>query len=211
MQIVSEPGWCYVVTLSATGGPATAALPIIAPQLQADGAGTPGVQPSQSSAAAAQRPSDAASAPYMQAAEPASGRSAGASAAEEALGRLSLSDQPEGSLGAPTHGSSAQDAVSRGAEKSGTAQAVSSQPDLESTQQQQPGSSSTSIDDPLRSPPRPFAQPDSSDGLHDNPKAASEQQVSRPAPQAPAQVRLLLAARFGALPPCIACPTLHTH
>lgn len=27
LQIVSEPGWCYVVTLSATGGPATAVLP----------------------------------------------------------------------------------------------------------------------------------------------------------------------------------------
>ena len=185
-----------MVTLSATGGPAAAALRIIAPQLQAEGAATPAVLPSHSSTAATQQPSDVASAPPTQAAERAMGMSAGAAAAEEALGKLSLSDQPKGSLQAPSQNSSAQDAVSKGASKPGTAQAVSSEPSLASTQQQQqqPGSSSISIDDPLRSPPRPFAQPDSSDGLHDDPAAASEQQVPQQAPRAPAQVRLLLSA-----------------
>ena len=195
-----------MVSLSATGGPATAALPIITPQLQADGAATPEVQASRLPTAAAQQPSHVASAPPTRASERAPGRSAGAVAAEEALERLSLSDQPEGSLQAPSQNSSAQDA-----EKPVTAQAVFSQPGPESTQQrqqQQPGNSSTSIDDPLRSPSRPFPQPDSSDGLHDDPTAAFQQQVPQQAPQAPAQVRLLLSAHSGTLPPGIACPTL---
>ena len=211
MQIVSEPGWCYVVTLSATGGPATAALPIIAPQLQADGAATPEVQPSHSPTAAAQQPSHAASAPHRQASGRTLGRSGGAAAAEEALGKLSLSDQPKGSPQAPSHNSSAQDLVSKGAEKPGAAQAVPSEPSLASTQQQQqqPSKSSLSINDPLRSPRRSFSQLDSSDGLHDDSISASKQQVPQQAPQAPTQVRLLQSARSGALPPCTACPTLH--
>ena len=199
-----------MVTLSATGGPATAALPIIAPQLHADGAATLGVQHSQSPTAATQQLSDAASAPPMQAAGRVPGRSAGAAAAEEALGRLSLSDQPKGSQQAQSRNSSAQDVlVSKEAEKPEIAQAVPSQPVLASSQQQQqqPGSSSTSIDDPLRSPPRPFAQPDSGDGLHDDSKAAPKQHiVPQQGPQSPAEVRLLLSAHSGALPPCIPVP-----
>ena len=200
-----------MVTLSATGGPATAALPIIAPQLHADGAATLGVQHSQSPTAAAQQLSDAASVPPMHAAGRVPGRSAGAAAAEEALGRLSLLDQPKGSQQAQSRNSSSQDVlVSKEAEKPVTAQAVPSQPVLASSQQQQqqqPGSSSTSIDDPLRSSPRPFAQPDSGDGLHDDSKAAPEQHiVPQQGPQSPAEVRLLLSAHSGALPPCIAVP-----
>ena len=211
MQIVSEPGWCYVVTLSATGGPATAALPIIAPQLQADVAETPATQPSHSPTAAAQQPSHAAATLPRQASGRAPGRSAGAAAAEEALGKLPLSDQPQGSLQAPSQNSSAQDAhVSKGAEKPesiqavssepGAAQAVSSEPVLAGRQGQQPGSSSASISDPLRGPPRPSAQPDSRDGTHNESSAASKQQVPPQAPQSPAQVRLLQSASFGALP-----------
>ena len=204
-----------MVTLSATGGPATAALPIIAPQLQADGAAVPEVQACHLPTAAAQQPSHAASAPPMQAAGRALDRSAGVAAAEEALGRLSLSDRPKGALQAPSQDSSTQAApVSRGVDEPHTAQAVSSEPGLANTQQQQqqqPGNSSTSINDPLRSPSRPFSQPNSSNDLHDEPNAASKQQVPQQAPQAPAQVRLLLSAHSKALPPGIACPTPHIY
>ena len=188
---------------------------MVAPQRQAAGAAMPAMQPSDTPSAAAQYPSDAAAAPPRHMSGRAPGRPAGAAAAEEALGRLSLSDQPAGSPQAPAQGSSAQDApVSRGAEKPGKTQAVSSKPGaaqatsselvLASRQQQQEaGSSTASIADPLRSPPRPSAQSDSSDGLHNDLTAASKQRVPQQAPTSPTQVCLLLSACSRALSPRI--------
>ena len=201
LQIVSEPGWCYVVTLSATGGPATAALPPHLAPLQAN-------------------PVSHAALGFQQGQGPTPGAAASQSPPPGALGshpggqvdakadmqRSFLTEQYNSRLQEqPIDSALAGLSLGGGTEASEAARALAQQPEDTTMSQQKVGGATSGVDDPLRrqdktslehsskapahvSKKQPGAAIESDRSSHNSAAKAQRQGPQQQAKQAPQQV-----------------------
>ena len=176
LQIVSEPGWCYVVTLSATGGPATAVLPPppqqqhpgLASQSPAEGPGA--ALPGSMVSAATWEPSHSSSAgPDGQSSVGLAGSSASNAAPSEqfssAAGSTIRDEHPDSEQ--PLHSTLAGMSLGGASPQSQPAHAQASEPAQADTELHGQ-STEASFDDPLRRGQRPDAQRDVLQGQEGN-------------------------------------------
>lgn len=200
LQIVTEPGWCYVVTLSATGGPATAALPLHLAQLQASPVSHPalGFQQGSTPGAAARQlpPPDALSSHPSRQVD-----------ARKHLQKFLTTEQHNSSRlqEQPIDSALAGLSLNGGADASEAARAPPAQQHEDATMSQQKGGDANSgVDDPLRrqdktrlehssqapaheSKRQPGAAIGSDESSH-NSAAVAQRQGPQQAKQAPQQV-----------------------